>query len=285
LQTSMRRRQATWSRDEAGTRCVNVLRLAGADEEVLVAQARVAASLPQRVDLYFERSTWRRILCVTTQPSTERRTTVSWACSYCRLFAQVVGHYGLRRVLSGKHRLAVLRRACGQRHRLRRAFCRVCGILHANVLRGGAQAVRDAYLLLIAVQSSRATSAQALLAVAAERIQGVQLRAPTFIRSEAHTSCCVLLRWASCMGSFVMPSSSGDEALSASDAHRAARRASIHQGAAGCSPHVTAHDCGTGEARAQHLRTVKLSFAGGVVSQHKGDGDALCKRSHPVPPA
>ena len=115
----------------------------------------MAASLPQRVDLYFERSTWRRILCVTTQPSIERRMIVSWACSYCRLFAQVVGHYGLRWVLFGKHRLSVLRRACGQRHRLSRALCRVCGILHADVLRGGAQAVRHAYLFLIAGKLTR----------------------------------------------------------------------------------------------------------------------------------
>ena len=208
----MRRRQATWSRDEAGTHRVNALRIAGADEEVVVAQARVAASLPQRVDLYFERSTWRRILCVTAQPPTKHRTIVSWACSYCRLFAQVVGHYGLRWVLFGKHRVSVLRRACRQRHCLRRALCRVCGILHANVLRGGAQAVRYGLFFACCCASSRATSTQALLAVAAERIQGVRFRAPTCIGNEAHASCCVLLRWASCMGLFVMPSSSAGEA-------------------------------------------------------------------------
>lgn len=101
------------------------------------AQSRVVSTLPQRVDLYFERRPLRRYMCA-------RPAGIAASCSLSRGRAQVVWHQRLFGLLRGQHGVAVLRRVSSERHSRRRSGCHLRRARYACFLRGVAESVRAA---------------------------------------------------------------------------------------------------------------------------------------------
>jgi hypothetical protein len=155
-------------------------------------QSRIASTLPQRVDLYFERRPFRRYLCAHASRSRLLQTHdgVSHSIAPAASAAQVVWHQWLRRLLRRQHCVALLWRAGGERHRRSGAGGDVRRARDARVLHSLAKPVRSVLSLRSppahTASSSHPTARvtrQAFLAVAAALLQGAPLARAAVVRA------------------------------------------------------------------------------------------------------